>query len=88
MQPVEKQIMCKPMSFAGLWISILHRMLCFRHVRTKMADEVLFEFIHMEIVSHIHATAKTDEKVRIYFEFLLHTPIIGSFFCLLLVLLL
>lgn len=28
-----------------------------------MADEVLFEFLHMELVSHIYRTASKDEKV-------------------------
>ena len=29
----------------------------------KMADEVLFEFLHMELVAQIHRSAAKDEKV-------------------------
>ena len=39
------------------------------HMIFKMADEVLFEFLHIELVSQVLTSAKKDEKVNIVYAF-------------------
>ena len=49
------------------------------NIIVNMADEVLFDFLHMEIVNHVCNTVQKDEKVHMILCF----SLINSIICLL-----